>query len=141
MSSPIPVKDKLIVAIGYALPIVFPIPLFTILFVFIYYYFLGDESRFVHHHLKQNFNVVLSYHLYMVVLLLVIFLFSIFENVTAIIMAYIPFLGLLVAMGGFFSFFILILSSFILIGVLIVLIILAACGKWTRVPLIIRCIK
>ncbi|UCZ51755.1 hypothetical protein LGQ02_12880 [Bacillus shivajii] len=141
MDSPFPLKDRFIIGGGYLLPMVFPVPLLTLVFVYIYYYFLGGVSRFVNHHLKQSFNVVASYHLYTLVLFLFFYLLTTFGDLFGNLFADNVFVGMFIVMGSISSFFLIFLFSIIIYVVLIVAIILAFFGKWVRIPLIIKFIK
>ncbi len=147
-----PLKDRLIIAVGYALPIFLSGPLLSIKAlltmgaVLAYYFILRTQSRFVFHHLRQNVNFVLSYYLFLGIINLFLFLLEralvlggegiqdwISENVLLQ-----PFLFLV---GVLFPIFSILFLRTVFHIVLVVLIILVLMGKWTRIPLVIRFVK
>ncbi|MBB5172528.1 hypothetical protein [Texcoconibacillus texcoconensis] len=144
VKSPFPMKHRLIIAIGYAIPMIVSVTYLPIIIVFIYYYFLGSMSRFVNHHLKQCFNVIVNYYIYWTAFTSVIYLIGTyadtFEQSEPLIESN-PVLGAFLFLFLMSDLFLLIFLNFLLHVTLIITIVLAFLGRWARIPLIIRFIK
>ncbi|MGY4691682.1 DUF4870 domain-containing protein [Salibacterium sp. K-3] len=141
MSSSIPTQDRLTAAAIYAVTLLLPLPLLTILIAYILYRMLRHTSSFVEKHAAQNVNLTASIHIYVIGLALLQFAASSIGEWPGWLPDQLAVLQVLFALGGMLSVFFIGMALLLLTALLIVLIVFALTGQWHRVPLLIRFIK
>lgn len=141
MPKPTGNNDRLIAAAAYGLTMLITFPLLSIAVAWLFLYLINGQSLFVEKHLKQNFNLIVSIHIYILVLTIFIFLVTNMGGLLGWITETVPLLGITLALGGFFSFFLIIIILISIAAVFIVLMVYALFGQWVRLPLIIRFVK
>ncbi|MET3683575.1 putative Tic20 family protein [Alkalibacillus flavidus] len=132
-------KDRLMVTIGYLLPLVLPLTFLNIWLTVLYWYVAPYQSPFFDHHMRENINAQISYQLYIVIGFILFFLLG---SVASVGIDWLPDLAKLsiplFAMGLMGIIFIIIISWWF---VYLIAIIAALAKKYFRFPLIIRFIK
>lgn len=141
MPNPSSFNDRLITAAAYGLTMLVPVPLLSVAVAWLFFHLLRGHSLFVEHHLKQNVNLIISLHVYIVVLSLFVFILPNMGGVVEWLGEKVPLLAITLTLGGISSFFLIIIVLLLITAVYIVLVIFCLFGQWVRVPLIIRFVK
>ncbi len=141
MTSPSSANDRLITAAAYGLTMMVSVPLISIAIAWLFYHLFRGNSLFVEHHLKQNFNLISSLHLYLFVLSLFYLILPNMGGSLDWITEKFPVVGITLVLGGVSSIFFIIIGLILIMAVYIVLVIFSLFGQWVRVPLIIRFVK
>ncbi|WP_018922904.1 DUF4870 domain-containing protein [Salsuginibacillus kocurii] len=132
--------DKLIAVLSYILAMFFPVPILSIVAVFLFWLVFRDQSRFIDHHLKENINFQISFQLYTLAAFILVFIFTNVLNMLPQEM-----LPDLLAVSGFLMsvglFGLLIFAGFAWYALLAAASIGALLGKFFKFPLIIRFVK
>ncbi|MDQ0159873.1 DUF4870 domain-containing protein [Alkalibacillus salilacus] len=132
-------KDRWMVLIGYALPIVFPLTLFNIVVTVVYWYVAPYQSPFFDHHMRENINAQISYQLYLLLSFGLFLLLGWFGSMNLNWLPDLAHLSIpLFAMGLIGIIFIIIIAWWV---VFIIAVIATIAKKYFRFPVTIRFIK
>ncbi|WP_138417168.1 DUF4870 domain-containing protein [Aquibacillus sediminis] len=141
MASQTSMNERLIAAAAYGLTMLVAVPLLSVAIAWLFYYLLRGHSVFVQNHLKQNVNLITSYHVYVFVFLLLFLIVPNMGGVLEWLTEKVPLIGITLTLGGISSIFFIIIATLLIMAVLMVLIIFTLFGQWIRVPLIIKFVK
>ncbi|GEN45299.1 DUF4870 domain-containing protein [Alkalibacillus haloalkaliphilus] len=139
MQEVITTKDRLMVAFGYLLPMIFPLSLLNIVITLVYWYVAPYQSPFFDHHMKENINAQISYQLYIFVSFVLFFVFGWLGTSYPGAMPDVFQVMLPLATFGFIGIIALIILFWWVIFV--IAIIASIAKKYFRFPLIIRFIR
>lgn len=127
--------EKVLAAISHALIFV-PAPLLNIVITFVYWTIVREKSSYVDHHGKQSLNFQVSFTLYGLITVLVLFVLQYLSNGS--FNGGEELISKLTTIGAFFiGFALLITSGLFFFVTAIVALIMALSNKWFRYPLTI----